>query len=106
MNKEINIKIAELDGWSQIENTHTIVIGGVWRGYPSVGQIIGQKELIPDYCENLNAICSAVNKFWSDVKFRAKYTEQLHFICNMIPCQAVQATARQRAEALIKVKNL
>lgn len=62
---ERNIAIAEWRGWTQIENTNTISIDGIWRGYPPENAIVGKKELIPRYYDDLNAIYGAVNKLGS-----------------------------------------
>lgn len=99
--QEINCAIAELCGWTQIENTNTMAAFGIWRGYPPVGAIIGQRQLLPDYCSDLNAMHEAEEMLYKkQLNSWNKYTEQLQIICDY---PIYHSTARQRAEAFLKV---
>jgi hypothetical protein len=115
-NQEKRIKIAEICGWTQIENTHTIVAGGVWRGYPPKMQIIGEKELIPDYLNDLNTMASAEKIL--TVKQAGEYCNNLiaivyqgelscpDFRDNSYMCFLVlRASAEQKADAFLQVFN-
>lgn len=69
----MNCKVAELCGWSHIENTNTMAIGGIWRGYPPIGAIIGKKDYIPNYCGDLNE-CGEMEKYLLDPEEQVRYT--------------------------------
>jgi hypothetical protein len=69
MTPEDQIKaIAELDGWTNIHNANTMAIGGIWRGYPPTGQIIGKPELLPPYLISRDAIVPVIEKHPLEVK--------------------------------------
>jgi hypothetical protein len=59
---EQTIALADLLGWTHIENTNTMAIGGIWRGYPPKDAIIGKKELLPRI-DDLNVIARARKMF-------------------------------------------
>lgn len=108
---EINIKIAELRGWTQIKNANTMAVCGMWVGYPPV-PIIGKKESIPNYTHNLN-LCAEFEKDLFGTKHEDHYfsllmdrAEDDHDSGRVKGCswhRAISASAKQRCLAYIKV---
>jgi hypothetical protein len=102
--QEINILIAEFEGWSKIENTHTIMMGELWKGYPPEGTkcIVGNKLPISNYYEDLNAIHGAAAKLTTQERQHV-YIRELHKQKKeMSYFDCIQATAPQRCEALLR----
>ena len=108
-NKEINIAIAESCGWSDFSSA----------GYDGSIQY-GRKPLsssasweLPNYCSDLNAMREAEQKMWGiNWELRAEFIYQLAKVINPTDGYRMQegidlldATARQRAEALLKSIN-
>lgn len=95
-NEQINQRIAEACGWTEIKNC-------VWRhhkpwGYPPLkaGQGGNAFKMLPNYCNDLNAMHEAekmLNREQSD-----DYIARLFDAC----AEATLATARQRAEAFLR----
>jgi hypothetical protein len=56
---EKRVKIAETAGWTCIESRNTMAIQGAWVGYPPSNAIIGQKQEIPRFLDDLNAMHEA-----------------------------------------------
>lgn len=104
-----NRKIAEFCGWSQLENAHTIILGGEWKGYPPKMQIIGQKEQIPNYFNDLNAMHEAEKSLDDNIKdagsLRYRYSSHLYSILVPKDEQPCRASAKHRAEAFLKTIN-
>lgn len=100
-----NNEIAKYIGWSQIENVHTIVLGGVWVGYPPKMQIIGQKEKIPCYFNDLNAMHQAEKVFDRDIhkmeSLRYMYSK---YVYDLTPQeeQPFRASSKIRFEAFLR----
>ena len=94
---EQNIAIAEFCGWSQIVNTNSMAVMGMWRGYPPV-PIIGQKEPLPNYTGDLNAIHEAEKKM-SVTQFREYYRQSLNFGFTLP--DLLHLTASQKAFAFV-----
>jgi hypothetical protein len=108
---EMRIAIAEASGWTNIENTHTMA--GIWKGYPPTGAIIGKKEVLPDYPNDLNAMHEAMQVIslskadeWNKNLYVAVFKDsevtpdqltdaELTYALNNAP-------ARQRAESFLK----
>lgn len=104
--EEQRISIAEACGWTQIENYNTMSPSGIWVGYPPNQPIVGNKESIPDYCNDLNAMHEAEkilileernNYYWNlgtVTDGLAKPSDQR--------IKFITATSSQRAEAFLK----
>lgn len=94
--EEINIAIAEACGWVEVVNNRKY--HQCPTGFPPNSK--GNLAYIPDYCGDLNAIHKAEEKLTN---------EQLDFYCNILHKPnhgiywAIHATARQRAEAFLRV---
>lgn len=58
-------------------------------------------EELPDYLNCKNAMQEARQTKWHDVKFRAKYAEELHKICDYVPCGSLNASPEQEAKAFL-----
>jgi len=100
---EKRIKIAEACGWEQSHNDihgkPTWLLNNNWqRGHTYAHEL-------PDYFNDLNATHD-MEKYFDDKKIFVweQYKTNLEVICNLD--DAVQATARQRAEAFIKTLEL
>ena len=109
---EKNIAIATACGWFDIENLNTMAAQGIWFGYPPRGSdaIIGKKERIPDYVNDLNAMHLAEQALtfaqyqifqtelcvgWTDLKVEPH------------PRAPLSAAASHRAEAFVRaIKEL
>jgi hypothetical protein len=105
------IKLAEFEGWTQIENGNTMAISGCWRGYPPENAIIGKKEPLPDYFNDLNA----THKLEKKLIFsrRQIFYNRLRQICSkglvgavVSPEFCIHATATQRANAILETQYL
>ena len=97
--------IAKACGWSQIENGNTMAIGGMWRGYPPKGQVIGQKESLPNYLGSLDACREMEDRLLG--RRDIPPTEQWNTYWNTLitityPVIAIAATPRQKCEAFLK----
>lgn len=93
--EQINQRIAEACGWTEIQNT---MDGCYGLKSPTRGYI-----RIPDYCTDLNAMHQAESILDEDCRngFRLELlnvTDSKHFGC----FEHIHATARQRAEAFLR----
>lgn len=91
-NEQINAAIAEVCGWTEIGICDC---GFKISGIPPYRS--AHKKHIPDYCADLNEMHDAekacrVNRNWI-------YLNELDLVCRV---DAVYATARERAEALLR----
>ena len=91
-NEQINAAIAEACGWTEIGSCDC---GFKISGMPPYRS--AHKKHIPDYCADLNEMHDAekacrVNRNWI-------YLNELDLVCRV---DAVYATARERAEALLR----
>jgi len=113
------IAIAKACKWSHIENCNTMAVGGIWRGYPPTGQLIGQKQLIPHYLHSLDAMHEA-ERMLPDLASDDNSADQLGFcewLASVVGAKwgstnahdmwlITHATAAQRAEAFLRTLNL
>lgn len=97
-NDQINRAIAEVCGWTDIHDSGPWHNHKLW-GYPPElpGQGGNAYKYIPDYCADLNEMHEAekacrVDRNWI-------YLNELDLVCRV---DAVYATARERAEALLR----
>jgi len=91
-NEQINAAVAEACGWTEIGSCDC---GFKISGMPPYRS--AHKKHIPDYCADLNEMHDAekacrVNRNWI-------YLNELDLVCRV---DAVYATARERAEALLR----
>ena len=91
-NEQINAAIAEVCGWTEIGSCDC---GFKISGMPPYRS--AHKKHIPDYCADLNEMHDAekacrVDRNWI-------YLNELDLVCRV---DAVYATARERAEALLR----
>jgi len=96
--EELRIKVAELCGWDLTIHTSERVYGQKFVTNPEGKLVI--KDLIPDYCNDLNAMREAEKML--DKKMYLKYTTTLISVVNGTLFErwernAMSATARQRA---------
>ncbi len=115
--EQINIKIAKARGYVDLEK--------LWEGYhkwrhPNGHVIFGSKSnkysCLPNYCNDLNA-CHELAA-WLDTEQQIQFAEELWFLVSENPYrvwwnlnaneayQLAEATARQRAEAFLRIMNL
>jgi len=118
--EEINIEIAEYCGWRKIREqdyqpfgTDPYIDGPsqVWVGIHQESDVDSKEyEVIPDYCNDLNAINEAVKTFFKENNC-SDYIDNLENICKTDGWtimsieerfKIINATARQRAEAFLK----
>lgn len=112
--KQQRIAIAEHCGWSRIENAHTMMIGGLWVGYPPNNALVGQKEQIPDYLDDLNAMHEAEETL-DTIQHLMFYQEMVHILDTnedgshrygaCLYWETMHATASQRCEAFLKATD-
>lgn len=109
MIKELQrVAIAEACGWTQIENLHTMIIGGHWFGYPPKNAFIGDKDQLPRFCDDLNAMHEAEKTLTGEQRYR--YADILPLDSDLkstVLQQAffdvfIHATAARRAECFLK----
>lgn len=109
LNRLRNNEIAKFCGWSMIENANTMVLGGAWVGYPPKNQIIGKKERIPNYFNDLNAMHEAEKTLDVNIKSgdspRYAYSRNIYSIIVPKDEQPFRASAESRAEAFLKTIN-
>jgi hypothetical protein len=92
--EEINIAIAQVCEFTHIRKEVKPVITYVW------GTKDGEEHIISNYCNDLNAMHEAVNILNEEQK--EKYFFNLMCVFGNWP-KAIQANAKQRAEALLRV---
>lgn len=108
--EEQKVAIATACGWSHIENISTIRIGGTYVGYPSKNPILGERQKLPDYINDLNAMHEAEKALQDKCLFWPDYVDELSKMFRVgFPgkdatnwSQMCHATAAQRAEAFLK----
>ncbi len=114
-NEQINIAIAEACGWKCSGHPDQLAATKGWEfGHQFVirpdGQLVTHGSL-PDYCNNLNAMHEAEKTLHNDFYFAVKLYHLLipqedqyddHTITWSIANKLIKATARQRAEALLR----
>ena len=119
-NEEINIEIAEFCGWRKIREqdyqpfgTNEYIDGPsqVWVGiHPESDVDSKEYEVIPDYCNNLNAMAEAKNLLTGDK--RREFIDYLYEVVKQdkninagpysVMIEAFYATAKQQAIAFVK----
>ena len=113
--QEINIAIAEVVGWKDLE-IEDFSEYGVPCFILMGSNNTGTRLMPPDYCNDLNAMREAEELFELSAKFGAHdYAANLyhicvprdmqhddHFICWVVAFYLLNATARQRAEAFLR----
>jgi hypothetical protein len=82
---EIRIAMAELEGWKRRNN---------WAPFMDKGDARG--ELVPDYCNDLNAVHRV------EELLNSNQWEQWHLIVSQWTDNPSHATARQRCEAILR----
>jgi hypothetical protein len=91
--EQINIAIAEACGWKKLSEYN-----GAW------GRDLQRTYLLPDYCNDLNAMHEAEKVFGEVYSIKScEYDDWLQSIIEHD--QKWRATARQRAEAFLKNIN-
>lgn len=120
-NKEINIAIAKACGWGDVRETF---LPGLTIGIPPTNENLTTTCIfeytpgvdyyqIKDYCNDLNAMREAEQKMWGiNWELRYEFIDKLAKVIDPINGYRMQegidlldATARQRAEALLKSIN-
>ena len=115
---EQNIAAAELHGWTHIQNGNTMIIYGVWVGYPESGALIGNKERIPNYSQELDPLRSLEIKVGlhdtTNTAIRVRWINTLRQIVSkrtpknkmgaaiISDVDLLTASATERLEALLK----
>jgi hypothetical protein len=120
--EELNVRLAELCGWSAIEdfsNGLMMAPGTFMRGYPPKGAIIGKKEDVPRYCSDANAVAAAYNQsrwaegtsqfffyehqknLWRVVTGRDEINKDIDYMHSLSMEEVIHAKPRQRTIALI-----
>ena len=96
-NEQINVAIAEACGWTDISQ-YTQAVDG-WYGYEPEN---GPHSQIPNFCNDLNAMHEAEKMLNSEQK--EIYFLDLMCLYGKWPksIQAIQATAKERAETFLK----
>jgi hypothetical protein len=104
-NSEINIAIAEACGWVDFVTSCFGVTTGKYGDYEE------PYEVIPDYCNDLNAMHEAEKILFSKGHtedpeetnyYQDEYADELYSICECDELKTLHATASQRAEAFLK----
>lgn len=110
--EQINIAIAEACGWTDIRREPTFGYGTnhLWWAYPPMktGQGGNAYQYLPNYCNDLNAMREAEERL--DDKQRRDFAFRLLLaLCDGSAADLsehfdlLHATARQRAEAFLRV---
>ena len=109
--QKINAAIAGACGWTDIHDSGPWHNHTLW-GYPPMkpGQGGNAYKYLPDYCTDLNAMHEAEQYLWrKDYYMRHDYVDELGKLLNphnwqrMEASDMLDATARQRAEAFLKM---
>lgn len=95
-NEQMNIAIAEHLGWTACDQLDENLVYGIPSGERNYKALL-------DYCNNLNTM-HEVEKMFDGDAFNTEYYRTLIQVC-ISPMDAVFSTARQRAEAFLKVMN-
>ena len=114
-NEELNRKLAELLGWTNISLYEDNQDPPIWTGRPKDLPRHEWDKRIPDYCTDLNAVHEVEMGLSADPDKQYDYGEYLreaaectgprgrHFVPNGFGIWAIATlTAKQRTEALIK----
>jgi hypothetical protein len=100
-NEQINIAIAEACGW-----TDCSIIDGILCGLPiGVTSLNGRYDIIPNYCNDLNAMHEAENvlpRQLYHVDYWQKGYGRFQTIVSEMTVTPFSATASQRAEAFLR----
>jgi hypothetical protein len=104
------IAIAEACGWIDIKPSGRL--DGQILAYPPKNFIVGNREELPNYLNDLNAMHEAEKVLTSEQRF--SYVEELEkilgltdeVICSVISWITAHATAAQRAEAFLRTLGL
>ena len=126
--EDINRRIAELCGWTQIEAGKGLMLGmPCYKGYPPTGAVIGRKQPLPNYFQSLDA-CREFEKWTeansnpvqSSMQPNAQYDVTLMQVCNpgyelwdlghfvgdyWDALKVGRATPQQRCEAFLRLHN-
>ena len=98
--EEINIAIAESEGWLWVEGVIAPADG--WKN-PTTGEISDDPDDLPKYTEDLNAMHEAEKVLtWGQM---GQYCGELDDL-ETRASHGIHATAAQRAEAFLKTLNL
>jgi hypothetical protein len=99
------IEIAKYCGWSMIEDANSMCVGGMWVGYPPRMQIIGKKESLPNYLDDLNAIHEAEKSLDGDImdasSLRYRYSSFVYHLTDKKE-QPFRASSKIRSEAFLR----
>ena len=104
-NEQINQRIAEICGWTEIQDSGAGHNHVLW-GYPPIkaGQGGNCFKYIPDYCHDLNAMHEA-EKMLTPKEEGVYFFALKHIVGDLIwyreTCRNYRATARERAEAFL-----
>jgi hypothetical protein len=105
--QEIDIAIAEACGWKWKDNKSIISPkGSKWARYSSLAGVDQLPFVLPDYCHDLNAMADAEETLSREqrLQFAQNISEMFHG--PEWRFAEIHATARQRAEAFLRVKGL
>lgn len=95
---ELNKKVAIFDGWEYFPDK--VISSDQWALFID-GHWAGGAEDMPDYCNNLNAMHKAIKSLGCEL---GPYEYWINEITGGGMC-AIEATARQRAEAFMLAKT-
>lgn len=114
---ETNRVVAELLGWTAIEDNKALMLGvPVWIGYPPTGAVIGRKREIPRYTNSRDA-CSEFESTITSTADRVKWLNTMREIVsrrcpkNKIGAPLVSdfdiamSTAMERCECWLKMNG-
>ena len=112
---DINRRIAELCGWTHIEDNKALMLGvPVWVGYPPTGAMVGKKQPTPNYYESLDACASfeiAMNELTRRIyadnlgKVVDIYDDWYAGITYAEASKLIWTTAPQRCVAFLRMKG-
>lgn len=107
--QEINKAIAEACGWTDIRLMKNFIGLGEVSPPVMMGVFNGNDDVVPDYCNDLNAMHEAENIL--NAVERRIYIDHLSkvfeaFVTYSSIWKRVNATARQRAEAFLRTLSL
>ena len=92
-----NARIAELCGWKSIHNTRS-------SGLVGTRPLDNMEAAVPDYVNDLNAICDACRRKWEELgmAWQVRYDGCLYSVIghhDHMEHEAIHSTASQRSEA-------
>lgn len=94
--------IADWCGWTHIERSGILIPNPPWIGYPPKTQIIGQKQQLPSYTSDLNAMREAELALSSDQYHDYAYGLLQETDGGELAPEFLSAPAEKRAEAFLK----